>query len=93
MVDAIHPQIREDGMVAWYYRQNLVMFASAAALGADPALRQWCRPCPEEGIEWMQVNAVHYHLSDLAALRRAPGGMVRKIVRVTRRVFHRNESV
>ena len=92
MVDAIRPQIREDGRVAWYYRQNLMMFASAAALDAHPVLRRWCRPCPEEGLEWMHVNAVRYHLSDLAALRRAPGALRRKIVRVTRRVFLRNES-
>lgn len=87
LVDAIRPQIREDARVVWYYRQNLMMFASAQAFDAYPALNEWRSDCPKEGLEWVHINAVRYHLSDLAALKRAPGAMRRKLVRVARRML------
>ncbi len=92
MIDAVRPQIREDSRVAWYYRQNLMIFASARALDAHPALRGWSRTYPEMGLEWVHVNSVPSHLSDLTVLQRAPGALRRKIVRVARRIFLHRES-
>ena len=38
MLDVIRPLIREDRRVKWWYRQNIVMFASEAAMSANPVL-------------------------------------------------------
>ena len=37
--DVIRPRIREDRRVVWWYRQNIVIYASEAGLAAHPALR------------------------------------------------------
>jgi SAM-dependent methyltransferase len=54
MVDAIRPAIREDRRVEWWYRQNIVMFASKSLLWANPALRSAANSNIE--IEWIHVN-------------------------------------
>ena len=40
MLDVIRPIIREERRVEWWYRQNIVMFASEEAMAANPALRE-----------------------------------------------------
>jgi SAM-dependent methyltransferase len=37
--DVIRPRVREDRRVVWWYRQNIVIYASEAGLAAHPALR------------------------------------------------------
>jgi hypothetical protein len=51
--DVIRPRIRDDHRVVWWYRQNMVIYASEAGLAAHPALRV----SPGSGeIEWVHVN-------------------------------------
>ena len=54
MLDAIRPLIREDRPVEWWYRQNIVMFASEAAVSSNPALRE----TSDDGkrLEWVHIN-------------------------------------
>ena len=39
MLDAIRPRIREDQRVAWWYRQNMVLFTSKVWLESHPILQ------------------------------------------------------
>lgn len=56
MLDPVRPLIREDRRVRWWYRQNIVMFASSAAIRDNPSLAaEAARPLQE--MEW-----VHQHL-------------------------------
>jgi hypothetical protein len=57
MLDPIRPLIREDRRVRWWYRQNIVMFASAAAIRDNPALAaEAARPIQE--MEWVHQRLV-----------------------------------
>jgi len=40
MLDPFRPRLREDRAVEWWYRQNMVLFASPAAIDANPALAE-----------------------------------------------------
>jgi SAM-dependent methyltransferase len=54
MLDPIRPLIREDCRVEWWYRQNLVMFASDAAIAANPALGE--ASSNGKTVEWVHVD-------------------------------------
>jgi SAM-dependent methyltransferase len=54
MLDAIRPLIREDCRVKWWYRQNIVMFASKAAISANPALGE--ASANGKTVEWVHVD-------------------------------------
>jgi SAM-dependent methyltransferase len=55
--DAIRPAIWLDGQVAWWYRQNILLFADAAARGSWPALAA-LTPAPVAGLD--QVHPENY---------------------------------
>jgi SAM-dependent methyltransferase len=54
MLDLIRPLIREDRRIDWWYRQNIAIFASKAAIQANPALRE--APSEDKEFEWVHVN-------------------------------------
>jgi len=54
-INAIRPLIREDPRVLWWYRQNLVLYASDAGLAAHPLLRDSTASDQPE-LEWVHVN-------------------------------------
>ncbi|HVB82884.1 MAG TPA: methyltransferase domain-containing protein [Candidatus Binataceae bacterium] len=62
MLDLVRPQVREDRRVKWWYRQNIVMFASEVAISANPSLRETVadysrlRLDDDKGIEWIHIN-------------------------------------
>jgi len=77
-LDPFRPRIRDDRRVAWWYRQNMVMFASPDAITANPALANWEVP-PGLESEW-----VHMWVAD--ALSAGPATRVRRLTgRVIRR--------
>src|SRR5580698_6877388 len=41
MLDPFRPKLRDDRRVAWWYRQNAVLFVSPDALAANPALTEY----------------------------------------------------
>lgn len=49
MLDPLRPKLRDDRRVAWWYRQNMVLFASPEATAANPALAD-CEEVPR-GLE------------------------------------------
>jgi SAM-dependent methyltransferase len=54
MLDLIRPIIREDRRIDWWYRQNIALFASEAAILANPGLRATAFGGNE--LEWVHVN-------------------------------------
>jgi len=58
MLDPIRPLIRDDKRVAWWYRQNILMFASEAAVSGNPALRAEAARQPQPELEWVHISMV-----------------------------------
>jgi SAM-dependent methyltransferase len=82
-LDPFRPKIRDDRRVAWWYRQNLVMFASPDAIVANAALAQ-CEVPPGLESEW-----VYRWVADAqagTAVRRAAG----RVIRRARKALHPN---
>lgn len=58
MLDLVRPQIRNDRRVAWWYRQNLLIFASEKAISSNERLgaeasRELQREC-----EWVHISMI-----------------------------------
>jgi SAM-dependent methyltransferase len=79
MLDPFRPKLRDDRRVAWWYRQNAVLFVSPDALAANPALTEYPEVEPGLESEW-----VHMWVADAQAA--GPGTRAR---RLTRRVLRR----
>ena len=74
-LDPVRPRTRDDRRVAWWYRQNMVMFASPQAVATNPALARWEIP-PGLESEW-----VYRWVADAqagAAVRRFTGRVIRR---------------
>ncbi|MGH9830080.1 MAG: hypothetical protein ACREDR_43265, partial [Blastocatellia bacterium] len=52
MLDPIRPCVREDRRVMWWYRQNLLLFVSPAALANNRRLETMARS-PNVDLEWI----------------------------------------
>jgi hypothetical protein len=57
MLDPIRPRIRDDNRVKWWYRQNVVMFASEEAIHDSPALQAVANRAAED-LEWVHIDLV-----------------------------------
>ncbi|MGC2445402.1 class I SAM-dependent methyltransferase [Candidatus Binatus sp.] len=79
MLDPFRPKLRDDRRVAWWYRQNAVLFVSPEAISGNPALADY--PAVEHGLE---SEWVHMFVADAQAA--GPGTRAR---RLTRRVLRR----
>jgi Methyltransferase domain len=71
LFDPIRPLIRDDSSVRWWYRQNLLLFASREGVSAHPQLG------PEiavgEEMEWVHISIVRKPRDLRATLRNLPG--------------------
>jgi SAM-dependent methyltransferase len=79
MLDPFRPRLRDDRRVAWWYRQNAVLFATPEAISANPALAQY--PEVERGLE---SEWVYFWVADAQA-----SGPAIRARRLTRRVLNR----
>jgi SAM-dependent methyltransferase len=79
MLDPFRPKLRDDRRVAWWYRQNAVLFATPEAIAANPALAGY--PEVERGLE---SEWVYVWVADAQA-----SGPARRARRLTRRVLNR----
>jgi SAM-dependent methyltransferase len=79
MLDPFRPKLRDDRRVAWWYRQNAVLFVSPAAVAANPALADY--PAVEPGLE---SEWVHRWVAEAQA-----AGPATRARRLTRRVLRR----
>ncbi len=57
MLDPIRPRIRDDNRVKWWYRQNIVLFASEDVIRSSPALQAEANR-PAEDLEWVHIDLV-----------------------------------
>jgi SAM-dependent methyltransferase len=87
MIDALRPQIMNDQGVAYYYRQNLMMFASEEGLTRHPALRNLPGPPGTHGLEWVHISVHEAALSDRATLRRFCRAVPRQLVKLPGRLL------
>jgi hypothetical protein len=69
MLDPIRPRIRDDRSVAWWYRQNILMFASEKAISFNEKLRVEVSREPQPELEWVHIFAVHKEHRRNALLR------------------------
>jgi hypothetical protein len=68
MLDILRPLIREDRRVAWWYRQNIALFAGEAAISANPKLQEFLSQeflsndremnSDPKDIEWIHINMI-----------------------------------
>lgn len=55
MLDPFRPKLRDDKRVAWWYRQNMVLFVSPDAIAANPGLAQCAEVPPGLESEWVYM--------------------------------------
>jgi hypothetical protein len=61
MFDPFRGRLREDRRVRWWYRQNLVLFASEEGIARNPALQQEPEVSPGAELEWVHFDIVRAH--------------------------------
>jgi SAM-dependent methyltransferase len=57
MLEAIRPRIRDDSRVKWWYRQNIVLFASEEAISNNSVLQAEANRVAED-LEWVHIDLV-----------------------------------
>ena len=76
-LDPLRREIRHDRRVKWWYRQNLLLYASKAAIAETPRLQEEATRAPRAELEW-----VHRRVLENALVRYAtPTGIVREALR------------
>lgn len=81
MLDPIRPRIMRDERVMWWYRQNVVIFASRKALDANPGLASLAGVAAGTELQWVHVEMLQRYRSLGCMVRQAPGAMWRVINR------------
>ena len=71
LFDPIRPLIRDNRSVRWWYRQNLVLFASPEGVSAHPQLGP--EVAAGEEMEWVHISLVNKPRDLRATLRNLPG--------------------
>jgi len=85
LLDPIRPLILTDTRIEWWYRQNVVLYASEATIRAIPELEANRLPENGHGIEWVHVNVLNNQggLRSLSKqLAPAMGSALRKMCRM-----------
>jgi len=85
MLDPIRRYILQDARVEWWYRQNIVLFASEAAISKDAVLRREETAAQME-FEWVHVDVLRRHRSIRYLLREAPRAAWRRTNRGFRKM-------
>ncbi len=79
--DPIRPAIRDDRRVAWWYRQNILLFANASAVAEHPKVELHALPPGSPELEWIY-----------AGLARSPKYLARRLPAELARVLRRSLS-
>jgi hypothetical protein len=80
-LDPIRPRIWRDTRVAWWYRQNLFLFVSAAAIAQSLALQAEARLASGQDMELLQTDV----FSRLTSFRGLVQHTARAAIRAVRR--------
>ena len=79
MLDPFRPRIRDDQRVSWWYRQNMVLFASPEAIAANPALAEYAEVAPGFESEWVHMwVAANQAAGTATRVRRLTGRVLRR---------------
>ncbi|MGH7949769.1 MAG: methyltransferase domain-containing protein [Candidatus Binataceae bacterium] len=89
MADALRPLIWHDPRVAWWYRQNLVVFASEAALAANAELRRQVELSADCDLVLIHRNIIGALQSPRFILRSVPWALGRVPLAAWRRIRRR----
>lgn len=71
VLDPIRPRIREDKRVAWWYRQNILIFACKDAISHNEALKADAARRPRPELEWVHISVTRKEKGALSLLRAA----------------------
>jgi len=61
MFDPFRGRLREDNRVRWWYRQNLVLFASEEGIARNPALQEEPEVASGAELDWVFFDVVRAH--------------------------------
>jgi trans-aconitate methyltransferase len=64
LLDPIRPLIRDNQKVKFWYRQNILMFASQKAIADHSALKTESECRPQSAVEWVHVSIVRKERTD-----------------------------
>ncbi|MGH7813531.1 MAG: class I SAM-dependent methyltransferase [Candidatus Binataceae bacterium] len=81
LLDPFRPRIRDDRRIDWWYRQNMVLFATPAAIAANPKLANLKELPAGKELEWVYMHVAESlsgQLNLIQSLRRALRRLVRK---------------
>jgi SAM-dependent methyltransferase len=91
MLDPIRPFIREDSRVAWWYRQNIVLFANDTAISGSKSLARLAEGAQPIDIEWFHVSSVIPYMQP--GFRNALREVLNALHRAIRQRLGRQEQV
>lgn len=80
-LDPIRPRIRDNERIPWYYRQNIVLYASQDALLANAILRDELGKAPSEALEWVHMTPVRTYRDPRYWWKLGQQGLMRKLKR------------
>jgi hypothetical protein len=69
VLDLLRPRLRDDDTVAWWYRQNIVIFANDEAINTHAALQNSVTTGQPLGIEWVHIDLVKNLTTEMAEAR------------------------
>lgn len=72
LLDPIRPTIREDRRVAWWYRQNLVLFTAKDWLAAHQQLAMYVPASVDAAMEWVHISTVRRRAAAAFIMKRLP---------------------
>jgi SAM-dependent methyltransferase len=87
MLDILRPRVRNDDAVAWWYRQNIVIFANDEAINMHPGLQIGLTSHQPLGIEWVHIDLVKSLRESMSAPLDAPHPGLRRLIREVPRAF------
>lgn len=84
-LDPVRRHVWHDARVKWYYRQNMLLYASPEAIARSTTLQAEDAFAAQTPSEWVHIKVLHRHMSRLAT----PQGILRELARAAVRAVTR----
>jgi hypothetical protein len=85
MFDPVRGRLREDRRVKWWYRQNLVLFASEEGIARNPALQREPEVPAGAELEWVHFDIIRVHRDPRFLARHGLGRAWKRLISKTGR--------
>lgn len=85
MFDPVRGRMREDRRVKWWYRQNLVLFASEEGIARNPALQREPEVPAGAELEWVHFDIIRVHRDPRFLARHGLGRAWKRLISKTGR--------